>query len=112
MNSGNTVYTTTTASNGINCSKVLGDADAYVADLNTITFDDDRKETILKDMVSKCLNASQAYKILETLTFESDRLELAKYLYDRLLDKDKGTTLLPLFTFDSSKMELRDYMRK
>ncbi len=114
MNSGNTVYTNTinTASSTITCTKVLSDADAYVADLKTITFDDDRKETILKDMVSKCLNATQAYKIIETLKFESDRLEIAKYLYDRLLDKDKGSTLLPLFTFDSSKMEFRDYMRK
>jgi len=114
MNNGNSVYTNTvnSASSTISCTKVLGDADVYIADLKTITFDEDRKETILKDMMNKCLNASQAYKILETLTFENDRLELAKYLYDRLLDKDKGSTLLPLFKFEASKMEFRDYMRK
>lgn len=112
VNSGNTVYSNTPVSSVVTCTKVLSDADVYVSELKTITFDEDRKETILKDMLSKCLNASQAYKILETLTFENDRLEVAKYLYDRLLDKDKGSTLLPLFTFDSSKMELREYMRK
>lgn len=113
-NSGSTINTNTvnTSSTSITCTKVLGDEATYVADLKTITFDEDRIETIMKDMVNKCLNASQAYKILETLTFENDRLEMAMYLYDRLLDKDKGSTLLPLFTFDSSKMEFRDYMRK
>lgn len=114
MNTGNTIYTNTatTTSNAITCTKVLSDADAYVEELKVITFDEDRKETILKDMMNKCLNASQAYKIIETLTFEEDRLEIAKYLYDRLLDKDKGNSLLPLFKFDSSKTELKEYMKK
>jgi hypothetical protein len=114
MNSGNAINTSTvnTSSTSITCTKVLGDEATYVADLKTITFDEDRIETITKDMLNKCLNASQAYKILETLTFENDRLEMAMFLYDRLLDKDKGSTLLQLFTFDSSKMEFRDYMRK
>ncbi len=114
LNSGNTIYTNTatTASNAITCTSVLSDADVFVANLKAMKFDEDRKETILKDMMNKCLNASQAYKIIETLTFDGDRLEIAKYLYDRLLDKDKGSSLLPLLKFDSSKTELKEYMKK
>ena len=94
------------------CAKTLGDVTAFVEDINSMTFDDDKKELILKDLKNHCLTAAQTYKIMETLTFEADRLEIAKYLFDRMLDKENGKTLLPLFTFDSTKMEFREYMRK
>lgn len=96
----------------VTCKNILGDGDKFVADLKALTFDDDRTAMIRKDLKDHCLTASQSYKIIEALTFEEDRLELSKYLYDRIIDKDKGSVLLPLFTFDSSKDELREYMSK
>jgi hypothetical protein len=111
-----TVPVTTNSSNSNGnttvCAKILGDVTAFVEDINSMTFDDDKKELILKDLKNHCLTAAQTYKIMETLTFEADRLEIAKYLFDRMLDKENGKTLLPLFTFDSTKMEFREYMRK
>ena len=111
-----TVPVTTNSSNSNGnttvCAKILGDVAAFVEDINSMTFDDDKKELILKDLKNHCLTAAQTYKIMETLTFEADRLEIAKYLFDRMLDKENGKTLLPLFTFDSTKMEFREYMRK
>ena len=74
--------------------------------------DDDKVDAIKLDLESYCLTASQAYKLVETLSFESSRLEASKFLFNRMIDKDKGNTLLPLFTFDSSKMEYREYMNK
>lgn len=103
---------TSTGNSAVTCKNILGDGDKFVKDLKALTFDDDRVAMIRKDLKDHCLTANQAYKILETLTFEEDRLELAKYLYDRMIDKDKGSSLLPLFTFDSSKEELKNYMNK
>jgi hypothetical protein len=116
INNTATVPVTSNASNSnVNatiCTKTLGDVSVFVEDINSMTFDDDKKELILKDLKNHCLTAAQTYKIMETLTFEADRLEIAKYLFDRMLDKENGRILLPLFTFDSSKMEFREYMRK
>ncbi len=94
------------------CKNILGDVDAFVRDINDLSFDADRKEAIMGDLATHCLTANQAYKIVETLSFEADRLDVSKYLFDRMIDKDKGNSLLTLFTFDSSKMEYREHMRK
>ena len=94
------------------CRNVLGDGDQFVADLKDLNFDADRKDAIIGDLASFCLTASQAYKIIETLNYDSDRLEASKFLFERMIDKDKGNVLLPLLTFDSSKMEYREHMRK
>ena len=94
------------------CRNILGDGDQFVADLKDLNFDADRKDAIIGDLASFCLTASQAYKIIETLNYDSDRLEASKFLFERMIDKDKGNVLLPLLTFDSSKMEYREHMRK
>lgn len=101
---------TTTVTSG--CRNILGDGDQFARDLKDLSFDSDRKEAILGDLATYCLTASQAYKIIETLNYDSDRLEASKFLFERMIDKDKGNVLLPLLTFDSSKMEYREHMRK
>lgn len=92
------------------CKNILGDANVKVEELKELSFDSDRKEAILMDLKTYCLTASQAYQILEVLDFESDRLECAKFLSDRIIDKDNVGVLYKLFDFDSSKMELRQYI--
>jgi hypothetical protein len=98
-----------TPTNGF-CKNILGDANAKVEELKELSFDSDRKEAILMDLKTYCLTASQAGQILEVLDFESDRLECAKFLSDRIIDKDNVGILYKLFDFDSSKMELRQYI--
>ena len=92
------------------CKNILGDANRKVDELKDLSFDSDRKEAILMELKTYCLTASQAYQILEVLDFESDRLECAKFLSDRIIDKDNVGILYKLFDFDSSKMELRQYI--
>jgi hypothetical protein len=115
--SGNTTTNNTTGTTSNNtvkpgtCKTILGDDAAYVKKMKETTFEDDRVESIQTDFTNQCLVASQAYKIIETLTFSSNRLEMSKYLYLRIIDKDKGNVLLPLFTFDSEKEEFTEYMK-
>jgi hypothetical protein len=96
----------------VTCKNILGNEKALVDDLKTMTFDEDKKEIVVKDLANHCLTASQAYKIIEVFTFEADRLELAMFMYDRMIDKDSARNLLPLFTFDATKMEFREYIRR
>jgi hypothetical protein len=107
-----TVSNNSTVNTQGNCRNILDNAPKMVEDLKDLMMDDDKVDAIKLDLESYCLTASQAYKLVETLSFESSRLEASKFLFNRMIDKDKGNTLLPLFTFDSSKMEYREYMNK
>jgi hypothetical protein len=95
----------------INCSKTLGNIDAYVKELKEFSFEDDQVVAIEKDLINTCLTSAQSYKIVEILTFESNRLDIAKFLSDRMINRDKAGELLPLFTFDSNKVEYKEYIR-
>lgn len=95
----------------INCSKTLGNIDTYVKELKELSFETDKVEAIEKDLVNTCLTSVQSYKIVELLTFESNRLDIAKFLSDRMINRDKAGELLPLFTFDSNKVEYKEYIR-
>ena len=109
----NTSSTVVTNGNFINCTRMLLDTDEFIADLKTQTFEDDRVEIIYKDLVKTCVTTAQVYKILETITFEATKYEVAQFLYFRTSDRqllDKG--MLPLFTFDSTKMDWREFVRK
>jgi len=95
-----------------NCTKTISDFDGFMKDLKSQTFEEDKIETIKKDLISSCLYQQQAYKIIETLTFEENRFEIAKYLYARTLDKQLSENgMLSLFTFESTKMEWREFVR-
>ncbi|MFM7467747.1 MAG: DUF4476 domain-containing protein [Crocinitomicaceae bacterium] len=106
------VQTTVNTNSSSACNTTLSDFDGFFADLKSQTFEDDKLETITKDLMTKCLYHQQAYKIIESLTFEENRFEIAKFLYVRTLDKqlsEKGH--LNLFTFESTKMEWREFVR-
>ena len=94
------------------CSKTFTDLQDYLVDLKSITFEEDKVETIKKDFAATCLMANQAVEIVKILTFEANRFEIATYLYDRMFDKNNGRLLTPLFTFEATKNDYRDYMRK
>ena len=112
-----TINTNSTINNQItnvnsNCARTIIDFDGFLADLKSQTFEDDKMETIKKDLISTCVYHQQAYNILETLTFEANRFEIAKFLYVRTLDRQLSERgILPLFTFDSTKMDWRDFVR-
>ncbi len=96
-----------------NCTKVLVNEDDFIEELNDMSFDDDKKTLILEDLKGQCVSAQQAAKILEVLSFEDDRLELAKFFYERMTDRANAKQfILPLFKFDSTKMEFREYLRE
>lgn len=103
---------TTNSNKSVICVSFLNNSKEFVDDLKTQSFEDDRIDIICKDLSKIYLTSAQVYQILETITFESSKYEVAKFLYVRTTDKqvlDKG--LLPLFTFDSTKMDWREFTR-
>lgn len=118
VNQGNTVitqqpvYTQPTTTSYYNCTSVLPSSEAFVSKLKAASFDKDRVEMIQAEMALKCLNSQQAYSIINTLTFNTDRLEQAKFLFVRMTDKVNGGVLMELLTFDVDKKEYKQFMEE
>jgi hypothetical protein len=95
----------------VTCSEMFTST-TYVDELKRMTFDEDRLTSIQSTLKTKCLTSGQAYKVLETLTFSGDRLEMAKFIYMRLTDPFNAMSLSELFTFDSEKEEFETFVKQ
>lgn len=94
------------------CNNVTTDLN-FKQMINTLkakTFETD-KEAIAKQLFrTNCYTVAQVKEILTLFTFESNRLDLAKFAYSCTFDYDNYYQLNELFTFSSSIDELNDYI--
>ena len=58
------------------------------------------------------MSASQILGICKLFSFESNKLEFAKYAYEFCVDKNKYFLLSEAFTYESSKRELSEFVKK
>lgn len=73
---------------------------------------DDSKLTMAKQIIgSNCMLSSQIKELMLLLTFESNRLDLAKFAWHHNLDKGNYFKLNDAFTFESSIDELNQYIQ-
>lgn len=87
------------------------DFDAAMAMLSNEKFDDTRL-TLAEQIVSNNpMTVSQIAQICRQFSFESNRLEFAKYAYPFCIEKHKYYMLNEVFTYDSSKQELNEYLQ-
>ena len=92
------------------CKNTLTNSTVFIEDLKLQSFEDDRVNALKLALVNTCLYAADAEKIMDLFTFDANQLSAAILLFDRLLDKDKASTLTKHITFDSTKMEFRNYI--
>lgn len=97
-------------SSRVNCTKTMNRLEAFKVELQDQSFEEDRLEALQLAMTSTCLTTAQAEQLIDLFTFDENRLEVAKYLSDRLTDRDNAGALAKKLTFDSSKMEYRRYI--
>ena len=80
-------------SNRVNCTKTMNRLEAFKAELQDQSFEEDRLEALQLAMKSTCLTAAQAEQLIDLFNFDENRLEVAKYLSDRLTDRDNAGAL-------------------
>lgn len=97
-------------SSRVNCTKTMNRLEAFKTELQDQSFEEDRLEALKLAMKTTCLTTAQAEQLLDLFTFDENRLEVAKYLADRLTDRDNAGALAKKLTFDSNKMEYRRYI--
>ena len=112
INSSNNISNNTSSpsNSNVNCSKTLKNSAVFIEELKDQSFEDDRVEALQLALVNTCLYAADAEKIMPLFTFDANQLTVAKFMSDRLVDKENASSLAKHFSFDSTKMEYRKYI--
>lgn len=76
------------------------------------SFEDSRLTVAKQITSSNCLTCDQIKEVMGLFSFESTKLEFAKFAYDYAFDLNNYYKLNDAFTFESSISELNDYIQK
>ena len=94
------------------CAAPMSNADFQVVK-NSITkqsFADEKLKVAEQVTKVKCISAAQVKEIMGMFSFESNKLDYAKFAYDYTIDKDNYFTINDAFSFSSSVDELNTYI--
>jgi hypothetical protein len=75
------------------------------------SFDSTKLEIAKQAVNNYHFSAAQVAQLMRLFTFESDKLEFAKYAYHKTIDKNRYFILNDEFTFSSSISELNSYLQ-
>lgn len=78
--------------------------------LNNQNFDNTRLQIAQQAVANKCITAEQVKAITAGFSFESRRLEFAKFAYDSTYDIDNYFMVGDALDFDNSKRELSEFV--
>lgn len=113
VSSGNIAGDAIVNANGtVTCKSSVKDVDMLVSGIKQESFSSDQMDLVRTTLKTKCINSDQAYRIVNSFTFDGDKIEMAKFCYDHMTDRNNASKLLDLFTYSSSKDELRKYFSK
>ena len=89
------------------CSQKLS-LDSFQKELKKVKdydFDQAKKEAI-QVLLNKCLTSLQLKQLLMELSFEEDKLELAKKAFNEISNPSKFSIIKDVFDFEDSKKEI------
>ena len=75
-------------------------------------FDSGKLETAKQAITNSSISSAQLVELMGMLSFESSKLDLAKFSYQHTVDKQKFFIVNDAFSFESSISELNDYIRR
>jgi hypothetical protein len=87
-----------------------GDFQTALASIKKQSFNDTKMQVAKQITSSNCLTCSQIKEVMKAFSFESTKLEYAKYAYDFAYDKGNYYQINDGFSFSSSVEELSKYI--
>lgn len=78
--------------------------------MKNVTFEDKMIEVAKTALKNRTVITSQVHQLLEQFTFEQNKLEVAKFCYDKTMDKYNYYTLYNDFTFNNYSTQLDKYI--
>lgn len=76
------------------------------------SFDKDKMSVIKMTARHANFTSQQSYSLLKTMDFDDNKLEVAKLLYTRCVDRQNFYLVFEAFDFSASKMKLTDFISK
>lgn len=94
------------------CQNVATDSNVVEmkAKIDSEVFKEDKLNRFRYVTNQYCFVTVQIISIMESFTYEADKLEVAKDLYDQCTDKNNYDLVVDALTYGSSKDELRDFI--
>ncbi|WP_207514915.1 DUF4476 domain-containing protein [Longitalea luteola] len=84
---------------------------AFVETIKHESFDDSRMAIAKSGVDQHYFTSAQAKQIISLFSFESSKLQIAKYMYGKITDTKNYFIVYSAFTFSKSKEELGEYIR-
>ncbi|UYZ62179.1 DUF4476 domain-containing protein [Hymenobacter weizhouensis] len=86
------------------------EADELLQTVQRQSFDDNKLALIREALHETSLPADDARRLVSTISFDRNRIELAKYLYTRVADRQNFYRVYDVFQFQSSIREVQQYI--
>lgn len=98
----------------VGCAEPVSDSQVaeMMAGFDDFTFGDQRMETMRSFMKNNCTTVAQLKKMMETLDFEDNKLNMAKFAYSYVFDRENYYLLHSLFEYPYSVTDLSNYIGK
>jgi hypothetical protein len=79
--------------------------------INALVTDTDKLKLMQSEMAKKAFTTAQLQVMLTWLSFESSRVEFAKWAFDHTLDKEKFSKIADQLKYQDSKEELLQFLK-
>jgi len=89
-----------------------GQFDELMTKVKDATYESTRLDMIKSAVDGPGISANQLADVMSELSFENSRIEIAKYSYPKLSDKENIFGVLKAFKFDSSRDEFETYIKE
>lgn len=84
---------------------------AFIETIRRESFDDSRMTIAKSSIDQNYFTSAQARQLVTLFSFENNKVEIAKYMYGKTLDRKNYFVIYNAFTFSKSKEELAEYIR-
>jgi len=94
------------------CLNAVTDDEAleFKSEIEDEPFKDDRLDKAQRLAKDRCFQSRHVITVMSAMQFESNKLEIAKFLYLKTEDQQNYEDVVDALTYGSSKDELRDYI--
>lgn len=87
------------------------DFEGFLEAVHKQSFDQDKVNYIKTYMQNAYLNTSQIKMLMKDISFDSSRIDIAKFLFDKCVDKPNYYKLAEMLSFSSSKTDLNNFVK-
>jgi ABC-type thiamine transport system substrate-binding protein len=84
---------------------------SFIETVRRESFDDSRMAIVKLGVDQNYFTSAQAKQLVSLFSFESSKLEIAKYIYGKTTDPKNYFIVYNAFSFSKTKEELAEYVR-